>query len=366
MRLCGTMLFVLLAGAAILGIATPDVTGQELPPTADAAPLPDAGTVDASAMASVEPLPTPMDGSARLVAALRNKAQAPTLVGKSGEMYEPSSEMLWQRSGAGGVSTDVQSIFKTNTDALFAVGSRAPLFRRNGGLWAAFPLGNKGRAAVSPGSLPIISVGRHIYQLSGSSWHRIASARGAVRALYAANANRFYVVTTKNQLFLGGRKSWQVLPIALPAGDQVRSLIGVPGKQTFALTVQHRLYSLHPKGARLLAMGPAFAGLEIHAMGAVGGRLLLAGRQSAAKGGKTVLAELVKSKIKMVAPLWPLEPDDHFSLITADHNKGLLVGTHQGQVRVQDTDGKWRTGEVQLAPPGPPEDFSKSVPARSK
>lgn len=311
-------------------------------------------------------MPAAMDGNARLVTILRNKAQAPTLIGQSGEMYEPTSELLWQRSGAGGVSTDVQSIFKTSTDALFAVGSRAPLFRRAKGLWAAFPLGNKGRAAVSPGRLPIISVGRHIYELSGSSWHRIASARGAVRALYAANANRFYVVTTKNQLFLGGRKSWQAIAIKLPVGDQIRSLIGVPGKQTIALTEQHRLYSLHPKGARLLATGPAFAGLEIHAIGVVDGRLLLAGRQGKGANKKSILVELRKSKLKTLTSLWPLEPDDRFALIHQDYKKRILVGTHQGQVRVQNTDGNWRNGEIQLAPPGPPEDFSKSRPAHSR
>jgi hypothetical protein len=346
--------------------------GQELPAPVSPPIATDAGmTPPADAGVPIpapvsDPDPKAMVGNARLVAVLANKSKAPTLVGKSGEIYEPSSDRQWQRVGAGGVSTDVQSIFKTNGEALFAVGSRAPLFRRAGGLWAAFPLGNRGRAAVSPGRQPIISVGRHIYQLQGSSWHRIASARGGIRALYAANANRFYVVTTQDQLFVGGRKSWQRLPITLPAGDQIRAIIGVPGKHTIAVTEQNLTYKLHPKGARLLARDPSLSGLEIHAMGVVSGRLLLAGRLGAAADSKTLLAEISASKMTPLTPLWPLEPDDRFALVYENHEKKLLVGSHQGQLRIQGKDGLWHNGELKLAPPAPPENFKNSTPARSR
>lgn len=396
MRLNGTMsLQLLLAGAAVLGMGEPNVAGQEMPvdaglPTAidagmpgnasiphslspanDAAPLADSAPARDAQVAAPptpvsDPAPEAMVGNARLVAVLPNKSRAPTLIGKSGEFYEPSSDLQWQRVGAGGVSTDVQSIFKTDGEALFAVGSRAPLFRRASGLWAAFPLGNRGRAAVSPGRLPVISVGRHIYQLSGSSWRRIASARGGIRALFAAKPNRVYVVTTQNQLFVGGSRSWQRVPITLPVGDQIRSLVGLPGKAPLALTDQNHLYALQPKGAKLVTTGPELRGLQIHAMGVAGGRLLLAGRVGASRDGKTVLAEVGKSKIQTLTPLWPLEPDDRFALIYQDHKNRLLVGSHQGQLRVQEKDGQWRNGELRLAPPSPPEDFKHSAPARSR
>jgi hypothetical protein len=306
-----------------------------------------------------------MEGNARLVAVLSNKGGAPTLVGKSGEIYEPSADMQWRRSGAGGVSTDVRALYRSNATGLFAVGSRAPLFRKRAGLWAAFPLGNRGRSAVSPGNAPVISVGRHIYSLSGGSWLRVASAKGAVRALYAGRAKQIYLVTTKDQLYVG-YKSWRLLPIKLPAGDKIRSIFGLPGKHTLALSGQNRLYLLQPKGAKLLPLGPALRGLRIHATGVVDGKLLAAGRIGSGPTARSILAEIGSKKVVRISGLWPLEPNDHFALVHEDNEKRLMVASRQGQIRIRSKDGRWINGGLDISPPPPPADFSQSGPARSK
>ncbi len=357
---------VLLVGAAALGVAhaAPDAgpvssAGDAGIPTAvlDAGPSQRAQPVS-------DPPPAAMEGDARLVAVLSNKGGAPTLVGKSGEMYEPTADMQWRRSGAGGVSTDVRALYRAG-GGLFAVGSRAPLFRKRAGLWSAFHLGNRGRSAVSPTRMPMISVGRHIYELTGKSWTRVASAKGAVRALYASRAKQVYLVTTKDQLYVG-YKSWRLLPIKLPKGDKIRSIFGLPGKHTLALSAQNRLYLLQAKGARLLPLGPKFRGLRIHATGIIAGKLMLAGHIGSGPKRKSILAEIGTQKLTAVSDLWPLEPGDRFALLYEDKDKRLMVASRQGQIRVQGKDGLWTNGALDVSPPAPPGDFSQSGPARSR
>jgi hypothetical protein len=306
-----------------------------------------------------------MVGSARLVAVMPNKTGAPTLVGKSGELYLPRANAKWQRSGAGGVSTDVVSIFKGVGSDLFAVGSRAPLFQWHAGVWSAFHLANDGRSTVSPGALPIISIGRHIYELSGSSWIRIASAKGAIRALHAARANEIYVVTTTGKLFVG-RKNWKPLSIPLPAGDQIRAIVGLPGKQEVAVSEQNRLYLLTRKGAKLMSLGPEYRGLEVHTLGVASGKLLLAGRVGVGADQKSILAEVASQKLVTMDKLWPLQSGDQFALLHEDHKHQLIVATRQGQVRIKNQEGTWSNGLLDIAPPPPPENFSGSRPARAK
>lgn len=370
MEIRGTIAVLLLTGAAALGSAqaeapSPPPTETPSPPPQAAPPLPPVGTGAALPKKSSVPPPAPMVGSARLVAVMPNKTGAPTLVGKSGELYVPAANLKWQRAGAGGVSTDVVSIFKGVGSDLFAVGSRAPLFQWQAGVWSAFHLANNGRSAVSPGALPTISIGRHIYELIGGSWIRIASAQGAIRALHAARANEIYLVTTTGKLFVG-RKNWKPLPITLPAGDQIRAIVGLPGKHEVALTEQNRLYLLTRKGARLMALGPEYRGLEVHTLAVAAGKLLLAGRVGVGAGQKNILAEVESQKLVTTDSLWPLQAGDQFALLHEDHKQGLIVATRQGQVRIKNKDGSWSNGRLDIAPPSPPENFSGSGPARSK
>ncbi len=350
MELRGAIFTLLLASATAFGVAHADS------PAPDAVAVPIPGS---------DPPPKAMTGSARLVSILQTKSGAPTLVGQSGELYKPGQDLHWQRDSAGGVSADVLALYRNGSEGLFAVGSRAPLFRRKAGVWSAFHMGNRGRAAVSPGQQDIISIGRHIYQLSGTNWQRVASAKGRIRALYSPHKKQIYVATTRDQLYVG-RNGWRKIPIKLVAGDKIRAIAGVPGKATVALTVQNRLYLLGKKGAKLISLGAKFRGLEVHTMGVAKGKLLLAGRLVAGASERTLLLELAKGKLKDIGPLWPLEAEDRFALLYEDGQKRLLVASHRGQVRLRDETGRWRNGVVVLAPPAPPEDFTKSAPALSK
>ncbi len=366
MRRLGISTTLLLIGAAALGIANAEVPAPVSGPK-DAAPLASSG--DAGVAPSVvqpsDPAPEAMKGSARLVSLLRSKSGLPTLVGKSGELYEPAADLAWQRGSAGGVSTDVLALYPSGTSDFFAVGSRAPLFRRRAGVWSAFHLGNRGRAAVSSGPAPIIAVGRHLYELTGSSWMRIASAKGKVRALFASRPNQIYLVTTRGQLYVG-RKSWRKLSIKLGADDEIRSIVGVPGKQTVALTKKNKLYLLQKKGAKLLTLGPELRGLKIHAMGVAANTVLLAGQLGSGATAKTLLVKVEKNTASAAGELWPLQPGDRFALLYEDPQNRLLVASHQGQLRLREKNGRWRNGEVDIAPPPPPENFTKSGPALAK
>ena len=211
----------------------------------------------------------------------------------------------------------------------------------------------------------MISVGRHIYELSKGSWLRVASAKGAVSSLYAATSNRIHVATTRGKLYVG-RKSWRQLPLTLPEGDSIRMIVGLPNKHTVALSAQNRLYLLTPKGAKLMALGAQYRGLEVDSLGVAEGKLLLAGRLGTGVDRKSILAELGSQKLVPIDTLWAIAPDDRFAVIHSDHKQRLMVATEQGQVRVKSRNGQWRNGEVDIAPPPAPEDFTRLGPARAK
>ena len=265
----------------------------------------------------------------------------------------------------------MEGVFRNSSGVLFAVGSMAPLFRRATNLWAAYSLGSRGQCSVSPGHLPIISVGRHIYELANQGWQRIASARGKITLLWASTTKRFYVQLNNgqnnSQLAVGGRNgAWRSLPLTLADDDQIRLLVGIPGKHAVAISEKNLVYALGPKKPRRIALGPELRGLTIHSAAAIGGRLLLAGQVGAAPTARSVLAEIGPTQVTLAEELWPLEADDYFAVLLLDASKRLLVASHHGQLRVQEVDGSWRNGKLEIDEPPPPIDISGRGPARAR
>mgnify|MGYP003631692534 CR=1 FL=1 len=349
------------AGAASLVIADPEPT-----PT----PVADAGPVLPETPAS-DPLPTAPAFDAQLVSVLPSSTGALTLVGRSGQQYEPKGDLTWQRVGAGGVSVSVMRMFRGGNGKLFAVGDRAPLFSKTGGskidgsktdaLWAGYSLARKGPAAASTGSAPVIALRRQLYELGANGWRALATTPAIVAHLWASSRSRIFFSDTDGQLWSGRGGGWQRISITLGPKERVTQIHGVPGKLAVALTSQGRLFSLESRTAKLVSAGSLGSELKVQALGVVKGTLLAA----AVHPSKTVLLEVGAKSMTEVGELWPIRADDKVTIIAA-HPKGLLIATSQGQMRLQLANGSWKNAAIKATPPGAAPRFPNSGPAQAR
>lgn len=300
---------------------------------------------------------------ARLVSVVPTDGAAPTLVGESGELYEPSGELQWRRRHAGGVSVTVAAVYRSVQGVLYAVGQRAPLFRLEKGAWSMYPLVQRGKARASSGDLGIFAVHRTIYELGQGGFRKIATAKGTVSALWASSAKRLYVVTDEQSLWSGNSSSWRPIRLPLDKGEAITDVVGVTGHDAIALTTSHRLFKVDGKNARQISMGEELQGLTVHALADVHGRLLLAGVLGSGAEQSSVLAEVSKGAVQKIAELWPLKEDDRFALLASTPDLGILVATRRGQLQVLGKDGTWRPGQLHTDPPKGPTPADGRAPA---
>lgn len=338
---------------------------QEVAADAGVTPANAVAPADAATPAAHEVLPAPMEVSARIVAFLDSK-KGLLLFGHSGQIYQETGPLQWRREGDGGVSASVLGAFEGADGTIYAVGTRSPLFARTNGLWSASPLVNRGSSAVSLGPTPVISSGRHVYQLQAKGWQRIASTKSRLRALWTANAKRIYVATARNVIAVGGPRSWKSL--AAPSfsdGEEVRQIIGLGnGKQVVAITNQNKVLALGASKATALPFTAGLENFDIHTYGVSQGSVILAGQAGVPGARRSVLARVEGGKVRFDMELWPLTEGDRFALLRADGD-GLLIVSHQGQVRQMSTAGVWTNGMIEVKVPASVIPTPGQKPARS-
>jgi hypothetical protein len=319
---------------------------------------------DSSEPPAADPAGPPQPAfDARLVTWI-NESGRRTLVGASAQLYRPAGKQRWQRDAAGGVAVDVRRAFASPGGTLFAVGSASPLFAREGGTWASFPLPNHGPCAANPGPIPAIAVGRHVYLLEGESWRRQASARSTITALWATSPTRMYAATHSGALAVLSGRAWTNLRSPLPPGDTIRHIIGVAGQHPIAISDSGAVLELGNIAARALPREVALEGMEIQALGTHKGTVFLAGT-TAEHPERAVLVRIHKGKLVLDATLWPLAPGDRVALVAGGTD--LLVATARGQVRSRRADGTWVDGVISPdLPAPPPEADGRAAPARSR
>lgn len=123
-----------------------------------------------------------------------------TLIGRSGQIYEPSettgpvASPRWIRRGEGGISASVVAAMQVDGHVMI-VGSQTPLFRRSDGKWMLSPVGQRGRVVVGSGSFFVMAVGRQVFIHSGGRYVRVGTAPGTVVSLWASSETTIFLAT---------------------------------------------------------------------------------------------------------------------------------------------------------------------------
>jgi hypothetical protein len=188
-----------------------------------------------------------------------------TLVGPSGQIYEPSTApsavapasspgssalsaallapVRWVRRLAGGVSATVASAARLDGELLVS-GAQTPLFRQREGQWLIAQLGQRGRVVFSGGPFFAIAIGRQIFiparpavgaaaavaaAAASPRLLRIAASPGDVIALWASGENAVYLVT--DQGVFRRRGNAFVPALKLPG------VLGLTGAAPHAITI---------------------------------------------------------------------------------------------------------------------------------
>ena len=288
-----------------------------------------------------------------------------SFVGRSGQVYIPQGQ-TWKRQHVGGIAADVIGAVKTRR-GLYALSSRAPLFKRVAGVWQATPLANRGYTAFSShGAVVAIALGRHIYQLDKSGWSRFATAARRVTALYPATKTRVYVATTRGRLRRTDGKSSTVIKNPLPTDDYVKLMLGRTGGDLYGVTKAGVILHIAGTTATVLALDPSMAGLTVHALGYGPKKAIYGvGMISAADGSKrSVIVEFKGQSVTEVAPLPALAADDRYSVVHTAKDGKLVVASFSGLVRIRAADGTW--SERRVSGDAPPASAPASPPARSR
>ena len=275
-----------------------------------------------------------------------------TLVGVSGQLFEPNPDGGWKRADRGGVACRVTSAFRVDGH-VWAMCSRAPLFQRVKSVWSAEPLANRGPArAAQISSAPLFSVGRSLYRRVGGQWERVSTAPFRIDSLLATSPRSALAVSPRGEVQKLSGKRWKGL-IAAPKrdrGDPIARLFGSP-KFTYATTRGGAL--VHIVGSR-----PSTVGIPAAAAG-------FAPRSSCASTDGTVLAVgsassgerllRFRGRVATVGVALPsFEADERASFLHCHRSGELLLATSTGRVLVRrsaEPDGGWTAMEIQTAPP---------------
>ncbi len=300
---------------------------------------------------------------------------AAILVGPSGQLYHPAGSLRWQRRTAGGVATDVAGATAT-PKGIFVGGSRAPVYRFEGGAWHAHPLTNRGRIAMSRGGHPVLAVGRHVYVWQKGRFQRITSADKPIIAIWASSPQRIYAATRTGQLRRYSRNRWNIIRHTIPAADQVWFLVGQPGKKLYAATRAGRVLEVGPTRARILASEPALEQLLLHtATVGKNGTLWLVGSRPAtatdtaagqASSTQLVLARLRKRRLELVEPIPALPRDARVTALLSAGDDALLVVTEGGLLQYRTAPRQWKSGTISFEVPAKTPVGSRVGPARTR
>ncbi len=346
-----------IAGRIAVAAATLAVLAPPLGAAAQAAPAP-AAPIDV-----VAAIP-PRGGSG---------AAATVLVGRAGQVYAPVAPGRWARRTGGGVAVDLRAAVRLGpTDDVFAVGEDAPAYRFSAGAWRAESLGNRGPAYLATsGPLPALVIGRHVYTLDGTAWHRRASASHRITTAWAASPTSIVLATSDGQLVRWDGRRFATIRSPLPAADPIVDLVGGAPAALYGRARTGAWVRIDRASCARLTLDRSLAGFEEHAAGpGPDGRLLLAGTVPGTGGARrAVLVRAERDRLLLAAELPPVPTGDRVAVVVGlPTTSEVLVATRNGAVRVRGKTGTWAEGLVTAALPAPPAGTRRSsgAPAHTR
>ena len=117
-----------------------------------------------------------------------------TLIGPSGQVYEPDGAGAWVKRVPGGVAADVTAAMRL-AGRIVVTGRAAPMYAFDGKLWRVTPIGQRGRVVVATGPTPCLAIGSQIFQHDKQGWVRVATAPAPITALWAASRTNIRIAT---------------------------------------------------------------------------------------------------------------------------------------------------------------------------
>jgi hypothetical protein len=323
-----------------------------------------AAAIATASTTAAQPRRAPADIRAVIPAA---SLEASTLIGRSGQLYVPRAEGGWKREGRGGVACDILDAFRLS-GTLWAACRWAPLFSRDGGVWSARPLANRGPSRVArAGNRVIVSVGRHIYTWRGD-WKRVSSAPGRITSLHAESASRLVAVTSRRQVIRGSGNNWSVVVDAPRRRDKnadpAERVFG-SSRFSYAITEGGALAEIGRSSLSPVKLPAGVTRLDIDAAVELPGGDVLAG--AVIRRGERQASGLVRLRggTATIEPAPELLAGERVSLLYLQ-GSDLLLTTRRGRAFVRGEAGTWSTRPLINDPPGSDRSAANGGPAPTR
>ena len=170
---------------------------------------------------------------------------ASTLVGPSGQVWQPDGKGGWTRGGPGGVAADVGGAVVAAQ--LVVVGKATPAYRLDPDGWRALRLGERGKTVMGVGPHPAFAIGRNVFVWKAKAWVRVGTAPAGVVALWASSDSKLYVAGADRVWRLAGKRLVEHAAASLARFGS--------GATPLAITTDGALYDVAAKAAAPLGAG---------------------------------------------------------------------------------------------------------------
>ena len=136
-----------------------------------------------------------------------------TLIGPSGQVYEPSGDSAtWTRHALGGIAADVTGATRAD-NAIVVAGRGTPMYRFADATWRAVRIGQRGKTVLGNGPHAAVAIGRQVFVSDHNEWLRIAEAPANVTALWAGSKQRIFIATAGGVFSSSGKEFTKVSPL---------------------------------------------------------------------------------------------------------------------------------------------------------
>jgi hypothetical protein len=165
-----------------------------------------------------------------------------TMVGPSGQEYEPDGKGAWARHAEGGCAADVTGAARVGGELVVA-GRSAPLYRKKKGLWFAIELGDEGRTVFSHGPSAGVAVDKAVFVPDKKGWKRVGNVPGKVAQLWVDGTDVWASTDSTLYHLRGGSfgkvkgKAATALVGGTPWAVTAAGLVDLDGKRTVAATL---------------------------------------------------------------------------------------------------------------------------------
>ncbi|MBK7071034.1 MAG: hypothetical protein IPH44_01925 [Myxococcales bacterium] len=282
--------------------------------------LASAGAATAEPLAAVALAPDPL---------------ASTLVGPSGQVWQPDGHGAWTRDAGGGVAADVGGAVVAAQ--LVVVGKATPAYRLDPDGWQALRLGERGKTVMGGGPHPAFAIGRNVFVWKAKAWVRVGAAPAGIVALWAGSDSKVYVA--------GADRLWRLAGKRLVDHATASVTRFASGAAPLAIAADGALFDVAAKAAAPVVLGGERL-TPLAATTAPDGAAWVFARRAAGP----ILARRVRGAWQEVAA--PAVADDDRPLALAVHADGtVFLPLASGAVWLQ-RGGAW--SQATLTAPAPP------------